>query len=397
MNRRVLDNLVGIKPYDWLLIIGLMLAPMTGLRIWKVGPAEILCFFWGLKHYPSRYIDLENDVVRFFSIFLGAMAIGTVWGLVVAPKEVHLTHWPTWIYIAYISLAIYTGLKKNPIEYNEKIISVFSILSTYWYLFLYFFSIYVSKSFFGAPLWFSGVRFTGGATNPHQVAVLMCGLAFCFIRKIVLQQNPVFNTISAYICIFIILQTESSTGVAALVLGGMSVMYVITVHSSASMEKKVLLTLVEAFILILCVIVLFDDIYDYIMGWIMSDRNGMGRINLLHQIGSTVIKSPIFGLGPGVHATTQSGRLMEFHSTYTEILAATGIVGFIAFLFFSVRTFRNVLYDDLFLPSIVAIYIYGFGGFAMRRLSYWGIFMIIFVITEAKRQQVMNDLYTDYE
>ena len=395
MDRRVLDYPAGIKPYDWLLIIGLMLAPMTGFRIWKVGPAEVLCLVWSLRHYPTRYIDTKSDVFRFFVFFLAAMAVGSVWGLIVAPEEVHMMQWPTWIYLAYFALALYTGLKKNTTEYNEKILNVFSIMSAVWYLILYFYSIFISKTFFGAPLWFSGVRFTGGATNPHQIAVLMCGLTFCFARNAILRKKPVINLVYAYICIFIILQTESSTGIAAIVLGVISIIYVMTVHSTMSMDKKMLLTAVEAFILIICCILFFDDIYNYIMDWIMSDKNGMGRINLFTQIGGTILKSPLFGLGPGVHAVSQKGRLMEYHSTYTEIIATTGIVGFSVFLWFSMKTFRNILYDDLYLPAIVAIYVYGLGGFAMRRLAYWVIFIFIFVITEKKREQLVNELMSN--
>ena len=35
-----------IRTWDWLLILGLTIAPMTGLRIWKIGPAEVLTFIW---------------------------------------------------------------------------------------------------------------------------------------------------------------------------------------------------------------------------------------------------------------------------------------------------------------------------------------------------------------
>ena len=33
---------------DYFLIIGIVLAPMTGLRIWKIGPGEVLCLFWSI-------------------------------------------------------------------------------------------------------------------------------------------------------------------------------------------------------------------------------------------------------------------------------------------------------------------------------------------------------------
>ena len=39
-------NTKYIESRDWILLIGLSLAPMTGLRIWKIGPSEVLCLLW---------------------------------------------------------------------------------------------------------------------------------------------------------------------------------------------------------------------------------------------------------------------------------------------------------------------------------------------------------------
>ena len=64
MRGKIVLRRSGIRRWDWLLILGIMLAPMTGLRIWKAGPAEVLCFIWTLKFLPRRYLHI-NDTLKF--------------------------------------------------------------------------------------------------------------------------------------------------------------------------------------------------------------------------------------------------------------------------------------------------------------------------------------------
>ena len=75
------------------------------------------------------------------------------------------------------------------LKYNERLLSVFSYAATLWFLFLYIYSRVVKPTLFGVSLWFGGVRFTGGGTNPHQVALLFCGLIFVYLRNIIKARN----------------------------------------------------------------------------------------------------------------------------------------------------------------------------------------------------------------
>ena len=56
----------SIERWDWILIIGAILSPMTGLRIAKVGPAEFLCFVWALRNI---HIKRHKQVYFCFSSF----------------------------------------------------------------------------------------------------------------------------------------------------------------------------------------------------------------------------------------------------------------------------------------------------------------------------------------
>lgn len=367
-----------LRKWDLLLIVGLCLAPMTGLRIWKVGPAELLCFIWGLRYFPKRIYRI-NSITRFFCTFLGAMLIGTIIGYIIAPNELVLNDWFTWIFLTYIALAMYEGLIEYDLEYNEKLLNCFCFISAIWYLVLYLYSIYVSKSFLGAPLWYIGVRYTGGAQNPHQVAVLMCGITFCFLRNIIKKRLIVPSGIGLIVAVFIECQTASSTGIAAIFLGILAMIMVLTIYRLNSISAKVCILTLELLIGVAVLAFAYPIIYRYFYTWLSSDSNGIGRLTLFSQIGNAFEKSPIFGLGPGMHALWGMDT-KEFHNTYLEIIAATGIVGFLAFLILTVRSIKTLLYDPTFIPVLVAIYGYGLAGFAMRRLAYWGVFIFIIVI-----------------
>lgn len=372
---------VKIKKWDWLLVIGLVLAPMTSLRVWKIGPAELLCFIWSLKNFDRKFHS--NDISRFFLAFISAMICGSIFCAIFYPNELSRDGLFTWIYLAFIAIVMYQTLLNNKREYNLKLCYSFAIIAALWYLFLYFVSIYYSRTPFGIPLWYSSARFTGGATNPHQIACLMCGLIFLFLKPILERRNIVLNIALAYICLFVELQTEASTGLAAIILGFFSLIVVITIHRIKSVNKRIIFILLVLCIGAIFIIAFYNKIYNYVYGWIASDRNGLGRLEIASKIGKAFIKSPLFGLGPGTHSVNDYGGIIEFHNTYLEILAATGLIGSIAFIVLTFKTIKKLFfYSSFFIPSLVAIYAYGFGGFAMRRLAYWGIFVFVAVISQ---------------
>ena len=138
-----------IRHWDWLLVVGIVLAPMTGLRIWKAGPAEVLCLLWTLKYFPRRYLKV-NDTLKFFSSFLTVMFIGMMVCRVKAPGETRMVGYLTWLYLAYIAIAIYEILHRNSEAYNERLLQLVAECSVLWYLLLYFYSVTVSRYFHSA-------------------------------------------------------------------------------------------------------------------------------------------------------------------------------------------------------------------------------------------------------
>ena len=373
-----------IRGWDWLLVVGLVLSPMTGLRIWKIGPAEVLVLVWCLKYVPRKKIS-SSDLALFFGLFLGSMALGTMWGLFFAREELVLSGWATWIYLAFASLGMYEGLRRNGWEYNERLLYSFATLAVLWNIALYALAITGLRSLLGAPLWYYH-RYSAGGTNPHQIAIMMCGLTFIFAREIVQRRKLLWNLILMAGSSVILLATESSTAIMALALGMMVELILIVNNRMFGRGRHFRLIIVEVLVAGFILLIFYRLIYRFAYNWISSDSNGLGRIAIFSNIRNTFTKGPLFGLGPGMHSRGDGGRLIEYHNTYLEVLAASGLCGFFALVQFTVRLLKKTTSDNTFLPVIAALYTYGLAGFGMRRLIYWGILVFVFTIVTQKHQ-----------
>ncbi len=369
-----------IEWMDWLLIIGLTLAPMTGLRIWKIGPAEVLCLLWGVR-FLFRSRSLKSSLLLFFVSFLLAMAAGTIVGYFIARSELSIEGLPTWVYLAVTAVSVYEGLKTKSLRYLETLFFTFAEIASIWNLFLFLYSRFVSSTLLGAPLWYHDVRFTGGGTNPHQVAVLLCGLVFIFLRSTLKKEKVIRSIVLMGVCIYLMLETASSTGILTIALGFGVTAYFFVADLFPTRKFGALFVLTV--IIFLVVLVFARAFYRQFIDWVAKDRNGLGRIDIYASFGPSFARSPIFGLGPGVHG---NGGTIEFHNTYLEILAATGVIGGFVFLIYSLDLFRNTLKAEWKLfPILAAIYAYGLAGFAMRRLIYWGLVVFVQVLSQKIR------------
>ena len=368
-----------IEKWDWILIIGLTLAPMTSLRFWKIGPGEVLCLLWGIKYW-FRARSIKSNLLTFFVLFDLAMAVGSVIGYAIAPDELRAVDLLTWLYLGIMAVSLYEGLKSKSLKYNEALFYSFAQFAAIWNLFLFLYSRFVSSMLLGAPLWYHGVRYSGGATNPHQVAILLCGATFVFLRSIFKREKVFRSIVLMAISIYLMIATASSTGILAIALG-MAVsayFFVANLFPKRRFAAWVVLTV----IILLAVLIFYKFLYQKFIGWVAEDKNGMRRFVIFSSFGEAFMKSPVFGLGPGVHGI---GGTIEFHNTYLEIIAATGLVGGIIFAVYSIDLFISVLKNDWKLfPILVSMYAYGLAGFAMRRIVFWGLVSFVTIIAEQK-------------
>ncbi|MBR5948720.1 MAG: O-antigen ligase family protein [Clostridia bacterium] len=385
-----------IRVWDWLLVLGSVLAPMTSLRFrGKIGPAELFMIIWALRVIDYRCIKITY-LEKFFIAFLTALLFGSLCGLLIAPRELSRTGWVTWVYMAIISHALSTYLRKNARAYNLRLFGLICILTTLVQFGLYHYSLNVSRSFLGAKLWYSNGRYSGGGTNPHQVALVLCGVTFWHVYKVIRDKNLLYAPL-AYISIFLMNKTQSSTGQAAIYLSFAVLFVVFVITLQQSRARKLMIIMIAAVAATGLILVYRSEIYQRIYEWVSEDSNGLDRFNLWSSFSDDVLKrSPIFGLGAGPHAGISRGFKMEFHNSYIEVFAATGAVGFTVFLIFICRIISRLRASDpLLIPIVVALFGYSVAGYAMRRLVFW--ILIVFVIVLADQLAERSPLEIESE
>lgn len=370
-----------IRRWDWLLVIGLVLAPMTGLRIWKVGPAEVLVLLWCLRFFSARKIP-RNEILLFFALFLGSMALGTIWCLVIARDEIVLSGLGSWIYLMIAASGMYMGLVRNTVEYNERLLHSFVVVSAIWNIFLFALARAGARSILGAPLWFH-YRYSAGGLNPHQVAIVMCAVMLLLAREIMKHRHVLWYLLLEVGCGMVLLATESSTALMAVAVGLVVSGFVSINNCFYQSRSHRHIIILEILIGVLFVVVFNRLLYRFIYDWIAKDSNGLGRLEIFSRIGETFTKAPLFGLGPGQHSRV-GNVLIEYHNTYLDVIATSGLVGLYALLRFTLKLLGKLKADNTYLPVVVALYTYGFAGYGLRRLVYWGVITSVYVITEQK-------------
>lgn len=384
-----------MKPGDLLLVVGVVMAPMTGLRIGKIGPAEVVIALWALLHLmpsskarepgrsTSQELRLLHPIGLFWLVFLTASTIGTIIGANYYPEQSIPSGLITWVYLAAVSLGLYEGLRAKSREQVDEILRLVAIIGTVVYSILYIYSVTVSTTILGMPLWYGGTaRFSGGGTNPHQLAVLIAAVTFIHIRALK-PGNALRNALHATLLVatlFLGSATESATLTISLAIGSATGILTLALDQIQDWRNRLVGLLLVASALILSA----RAVVDVSKWYIESDPNGPGRLDLLASVGDTFSSSPAFGLGPGVHSTGGVLEYVEYHNSYIEILAMSGIVGLSSYVFIHALLISRVLQDPWLLSTVASLMAYGMAGFSARRLVYWFFLVSVFVLVEKR-------------
>lgn len=375
-----------IQPLDYLLIIGTVVAPMTGLRIGQVGPGEVLVFAWcGLSSLgqsessPPASKQRSPITLGFWIAFLTSIVVGALIGFNKVPDQVYVSQISTWFFLGFITIAAYRVLIYRHELQVRRIFVRIAQLTSLWYSALYLYSLVISSTFFGAPLWYGGARFSGGGTNPHQVSLLL-GVAVVIllwsIQALPQRRRSILsNLILAGVALFLCVETGSATLYMSLVLSLLATILVVVILSKLTGAARVLAILA----IFLTTILSFSKLLTIAKNFVESDPNGPGRIDIWSDLPEVLALSPLVGLGPGTHSW---GGTAEFHNTYIEVLAMSGIVGLSLFMGYHIYVLCSLKYAPTLLPVITLIMTYGFAGFSARRLPYWIVLVLVLVISQ---------------
>ena len=378
--------------WDWVLVVGITFSPMNELRIWKVGPGELLLLIWSLRYIKDIFsISTTNVLGRFWILFLPIIAAGAIFCRLFYPDESDVAGLLTYAYFAFVSIGIYSGARKMSAAHIRKLLKIIGIVVSCWFMFLYLYS-RRHLTFLGASLWYRRVRYSGGANNPHQIAVTISSVVFIniiqvFDRKVPLLEKIPFG-VCAVFCFIMAKATKSSTLVVAVVIALGLFIYYLIVRTLQTKRQRWVAFSVIVIIAALAVGIFRDYLYEMIYEWIADDPNGLERIDIFSSITITLRKNFLFGLGPGNHALD---GYMEYHNSYLELLAMGGILGLTVFVFYSVNFFRGLLKDPAYIFVIAPVYFYGLAGFSMRRMIFWVMSAILVAYAERLAEETETE------
>ena len=379
--------------WDWILVVGVVLSPMNELRIGKVGPGEALVLLWCLRYLSRLFtLSLKDMLPRFWLSFLMVISLGTGFCVIFYPKESMPGSLATYAFFALISCSIMTGLSERSSRQIRRLLYSVGILTAFWYTFLYYYSLNISYYFHDAELWYHGVRFSGGANNPHQLATLMGSAIFLNIIHVADRDcslpDKILPLICTGLCFYVSLQIKSSTLVVTTLVTFAAFLYFLSLKNLSTRSQKWLVTSVLVIVFSVLIGLFREKLFDYVFDFVESDANGLGRFEIFASISDSLRKNWLFGLGPGIHGLDGT---IEYHNAYLEILAMGGIIGLGIFIVFSSRLFPLLMTDPSILFAVIPFYAYGLGGFSMRRLSFWVVVAVAAAYSVRKKQETAAD------
>ncbi len=261
----------------------------------------------------------------------------------------------------------------------------------------------VSMIFFRDELFSKGRFWAIG--NPNAIMSMLLLPILVIIFKLFTEKNKkVINCLCLMLCIVLMLFTGSRKGL----LIPLVFMFVFVVLNNKNKVFKRLIFIGLVLLIIFVMIFMIPELY-FALGrrvqWFYdtlfdSDNrvyfSDVLRLQLRKDALNMFFKSPIIGLGVNSFAA-QYG--VYSHNNYTEILSATGVIGFILYYWISICNFYKLFkakelnmsikkYRDFALSLIIALFVYDWGAVTYNTLkSILGIAICILITTIVEKQK----------
>lgn len=380
--------------WEYILVLGILTAPMTSLRIWKIGPSEILMLFWSIKIFIDIRFKFKIDMfMKFWLLFDLCLLIGFSYRITASIYTgPFLSETLTFIFFNIFVFAMSQYLPSISYRKLLKILYAIFYFSSCVYIVLYIYAKFVSGSLFGISLWWGGLRLLLFSENPHQLAFLLgplvlIGLYLLNIKYIKGNKGKFLAYLTIVTLIIISIETKASTLIMVYFVISLVIIVMknVTKHNSKKQVYKFLGSI--SFLLATCLL-FYNYIYELLLKFIESDANGEGRILLWERGIERLSVSPIFGLGPGAHLLGDNIiPFLEVHNTYIDVALRGGVVGLFILL---IMLFKSIyiVKSNIFAVSIVLFFcLYGIAGYSLRRITLWFFIMaIVYIYKNYKKE-----------
>lgn len=399
---------------DELFVWGIVLAPMTALRVWKLGPGEILLSLWMLATFfgsnPSTKYQsgtLAFSMIGKYQLFnISMMTFGLIVNVILYHVTVsigpNVTSLLTHFFVFLVSSCMVIYFEERPIVEINNVIRKIVIRGAIIYSALLLYAMFFGTSLFGVKLWLGsrGYRFLGLALNPHQIGMITGpGLIFSFYLIGTIREwwKKSLYILLAGIWFWISLSLRSDTLTISYVILVAMVLGLKLLKSTDDPELRHRNNIVIIITIGIVFVVLLPRLWNRLVDFISGAGNGLGRIELWQAgLGQFRDKPVCLFTGLGYDAGTglfmKSGNEIEAHNTYVQQILSGGIFVFISYSLMLFQLIKKPTEKNTWLVCLVMyFFLYGFGGNMNRRVLVWFTYTMVMILTEKTRNTEIAD------
>mgnify|MGYP000906045218 CR=1 FL=1 len=387
---------------DLLFAVGLILTTMTGLRMpnLPIGIGEILLFIWILTQW---FQILLTGSVEFDRVYTKILLFGLLlcimmgFGLLASAIEGRISLQDSiYDFLAY-SFAFLLGITVLLKDRQDSVVNKIKyivVVGTIVFTFLLIWWKTISPYFSGLGLVYEGVRFTGGAVNPNQLALFFVPIPALALFLLNYKRDflkKIFLVLIFGASIFVALNTQSHALMATFIL--MLLFFpVLILYKRTQFSTKVLAAII--FLILLCLVILLNaeviqNSYDSIINWFYKlDDDGSRAVLWTHGL-KTALESPFVGYGPGTviifppDFCVDAQNTIDAHNSFIDLFMQAGFLGLVLFIAFLKKSL--VLKNNIYLTmAFFSLIIFSFSHFVLRQPIFWMYLIMMYSLNNSK-------------
>lgn len=361
------------RAIEVLIAIAISFSPFTKLRVAGIGITEVILlllpFYSMLVLKDAKVTRYDNQVSRMYFFIICGSILGYIYNILflgnIGEFDSARFNFISYLICMVCCYGIESCLRNrviDPLSVLDKSFWLLSIIATI------LFAISRTRSSFNgfSLLYYS--YYCPLSDNIHQLAMIFSmfpalGIYLSIKRKTIIMK--VLYIIISVVDIYIGLNTGSTKFVLGLIVGGISILLLFVINSSA--QYKFLITS----IIVVVSIVIFVLNYDIFVAMFRGNDVHSGRETLYGNGLQMILKSPIFGYGPAVVVTGVYGMMMDAHETIITAYLAGGVIAFVSLLSTMYKKFVVLLRDKWLFGSMCGFLIYFLGGDVLRKECMW--------------------------
>ena len=381
-----------------LLAIGVSATTWTQLRVpgMPFGPGETLLMAWlawriaVLSYWPQgfRVDGLTKGVLSYWLVTLTLGALGTTWFIAQRfdlPFGFQHTA-PALLFIVVLSALVAQSFASE--RAADTLGKVLLVTAAGLPAVLLLFS-FVEPNPLGLSLKYGGLRFSGLAENPNQVALSVVPLPFLAAQLArdagSFRQRLLFRLLGAC-AVAVGVATLSDALILAwacafALLGGIGAWRLVVTRYASPARWAVLLIVVPLGIVLGLAYVapyLYDNLERYAAEVYEEGGQGSFRLILWRNGLEAALRSPWFGFGPGAHSGIDGPfQGWEVHNSYIDWATITGLSGLLILLLFMAWPLWTCAHarKHWLIGGLVAVMVFSIFHFVLRHPSLW-VFLI---------------------